>query len=675
MATPTRRRALPRLAALAAATVVAAGALSVAPATAAAATDRPGEGIYAGTDVSDLVLTIGADSTSRNLAWYSSRNDVHFVQVVKEGEEFTNDTPAIEAWRPGKTTSLEYNQFATLSGLEPNTTYSYRVGSAKTGWTQPLSFTTGAGTGDFEFLLFGDPQVGASGNLAADEAGWVDTVDLATQSHPGAEMLFSVGDQVEVSFNERHYDAFLAPRQLREMPLATVNGNHDVGSKAYEQHFNLPNVNKAAGRAALPTSSGGDYWFIYNDVLFVVLNSNNPDVNAHEQFVRDVVAAHGDEATWKVMSFHHSIFSVAGHYKDLDVRRMRESFPPLISELGFDVVLQGHDHSYTRSYLLDENGRPAQELEESGQDLVEANDGEVLYLTANSASGSKFYDVKAPDAEYASVINQENIRNYTKVDVTADTLTFDTYRSEPSGGGETNSLVDSVVLTRAAEEPDPVPPAPEPDPEPPAPEPDPQPEPPVPDPNPNEPGDKGPGAGETGPGEQGPGPRPAGPDAPTGDEGDPDGRPPRGEDAGRPDGQGGPEGGTGEVDETGGTGEPGREDEAGEETKPGEPSGAPAPGGTGEVEQAGATEPNEPEDEADAPADGESEVPDDQAPEAGPAGSRPAAGENAPAHPEAAGRPAGGALARTGDELLAALGAGLALVAIGGALVVARRRS
>ncbi|EJZ82064.1 LPXTG-domain-containing protein cell wall anchor domain, partial [Corynebacterium otitidis ATCC 51513] len=33
------------------------------------------------------------------------------------------------------------------------------------------------------------------------------------------------------------------------------------------------------------------------------------------------------------------------------------------------------------------------------------------------------------------------------------------------------------------------------------------------------------------------------------------------------------------------------------------------------------------------------------------------------------------ALARTGDELLAALGAGLALVAIGGALVVARRRS
>ncbi|WP_198525787.1 purple acid phosphatase family protein, partial [Corynebacterium otitidis] len=576
MTTPTRRRALPRLAALAAATVVAAGALSVAPVTAAAATDRPGEGIYAGTDVSDLVLTIGADSTSRNLAWYSSRNDVHFVQVVKEGEEFTNETPAIEAWRPGKTTSLEYNQFATLSGLEPNTTYSYRVGSAKTGWTQPLSFTTGAGTGDFEFLLFGDPQVGASGNLAADEAGWVDTVDLATQSHPGAEMLFSVGDQVEVSFNERHYDAFLAPRQLREMPLVTVNGNHDVGSKAYEQHFNLPNVNESAGRAALPTSSGGDYWFIYNDVLFVVLNSNNPDVNAHEQFVRDVVAAHGDEATWKVMSFHHSIFSVAKHYKDLNVRRMRESFPPLISELGFDVVLQGHDHSYTRSYLLDENGRPAQELEESGQDLVEAGDGEVLYLTANSASGSKFYDVKAPDAEYVSVINQEKIRNYTKVDVTADTLTFDTYRSEPSGGGETNSLVDSVVLTRASEEPDPEPPAPEP--EPPAPGPDPE---------PNEPGDKGPGAGETGPG-----PRPEDPDGPTGDEDDPEGRPPRGEDAGRPDGQGGPEEGPGEVDETGGTGEPGREDEAGEETTPGEP---------GREDEAGEeTTPGEPgrEDEA-----------------------------------------------------------------------------
>ena len=140
-----------------------------------------------------------------------------------------------------------------------------------------------------------------------------------------------------------------------------------------DRHYNVPNLDKTAGAAATETSSGGDYWFIYNDVLFVVINSNNNDIAAHEQFIRDVVAEHGDEAKWKVMSFHHSIFSVARHYKDLDVRRMRESFPPLISELGFDVVLQGHDLSYTRSYLLDENGRPAQELEESGQDLVEAN--------------------------------------------------------------------------------------------------------------------------------------------------------------------------------------------------------------------------------------------------------------------------------------------------------------
>ena len=75
----------------------------------------------------------------------------------------------------------------------------------------------------------------------------------------------------------------------------------------------------------------------------------------------------------------------------------------------------------------------------------------------------KYYDIEAPDAEYASVINQEKVRNYTKVDVTDDELTFATYRSEENADGEqVNSVVDQVVLSRDAAE-DPEPPAPQPE--------------------------------------------------------------------------------------------------------------------------------------------------------------------------------------------------------------------
>ena len=422
-----------------------------------------GDERLANADVENLVLNIGSDETQRNLAWYSENPDEQAVQLVEAGQEFGEAAVTVPAEVQGETTSGEYNHFATLTGLKPNTAYNYRVGSEESGWTKPIPFHTGAGAGDFSFLVFGDPQVGASGNLPADEAGWVDTVNVATKTHPESEFLFSVGDQVEHADNEEEYDSFFAPDQIREQPLVTVNGNHDVGSKAYEQHYNVPNLDKTAGAAATETSSGGDYWFIYNDVLFVVINSNNNDIAAHEQFIRDVVAEHGDEAKWKVMSFHHSIFSVADHVDDDEIKLMRSTFPQVFSELGFDVVLQGHDHSYTRSYVLDGEGKPAREDEVAAQDEVVAADDEVLYLTANSASGSKYYDIEAPDAEYASVINQEKVRNYTKVDVTDDELTFATYRSEENANGEqVNSVVDQVVLSRDAAE-DPEPPAPQPE--------------------------------------------------------------------------------------------------------------------------------------------------------------------------------------------------------------------
>ncbi|MFF2052561.1 immunoglobulin-like domain-containing protein [Leifsonia sp. NPDC058194] len=70
-------------------------------------------------------------------------------------------------------------------------------------------------------------------------------------------------------------------------------------------------------------------------------------------------------------------------------------------------------------------------------------------MTANSASGSKYYNVIAPNAWYASVINQEKVRNYSHVSVTGGAITITTLRSQQNGTEKpVNSVVDEVTLTR-----------------------------------------------------------------------------------------------------------------------------------------------------------------------------------------------------------------------------------
>src|SRR5262249_17015234 len=86
----------------------------------------------------------------------------------------------------------------------------------------------------------------------------------------GATAGVSGGDQVEVAGVETQWTAFLAPDELRTYPWVATIGNHDVGSKAYEQHLWTPNTDRALSHYTTGANrSGGDYWFIYKNVLFI----------------------------------------------------------------------------------------------------------------------------------------------------------------------------------------------------------------------------------------------------------------------------------------------------------------------------------------------------------------------------------------------------------------------
>ncbi|MGW5265007.1 fibronectin type III domain-containing protein [Microbispora sp. NPDC004025] len=437
-----------------------------------------------------VVLGVGADETQRVVSWYSSAGTAQVVQVAPASKVVDGRFPANAVTFPATVAANVvnggYNAHATIDSLKQNTAYAYRVG-AEGSWSPTYSFTTQDFNGNnLDFLFFGDPQIGSSGNVAKDGAGWEDTLNVALAANPKAELLVSGGDQVETANTETQWDAFLAPDKLRQHPWAATIGNHDVGGKAYEQHFWTPNTDRSAPyyNGASTTRSGGNYWFMYKNVLFIDINSNaysNGSDAAHVGYITDVVKAHGAKAKHTVLIYHHAIYSPAAHANDSDNKVRRQDFPTAFSKLGVDLVLQGHDHSYSRSYVL-KNGQKANQDEQPGATEVSKGPGGVIYVTANSASGSKYYDLTAPvvgsdfgpdplnpKSHWAnSVENQEHVRTYVRVQVRGNKLVVENIRSGtcaapnaavelgkvkwcgPDNGAtaapEVGSLVDKVVI-------------------------------------------------------------------------------------------------------------------------------------------------------------------------------------------------------------------------------------
>ncbi len=468
-----------------------AGAGAVALGVAFAGVAFAGEAAHAAgtTTIKDIVLGVGADETQRYVTWYADASTDSVVKLERTSDldaggfdadavDYAAAVTATTGTSGGDVGRFPYRGSVLLDTLRANTAYSYEIVASDGSVSPTYGFKTGNfGLGDgFEFAAFGDPQLGADSNqnslstspdLKEDAAGWADTLKVlqsdATDDALPLELLTSTGDQIESANVESQWDAWFAPDQLRTLPYAAAIGNHDSSDLGYKYHFSLPNNDVTTPE--LQTAAGGDYWYTYKGVLFVVINSNAQSSTkdpAHVAFVTKAVQAN-PHAKWRVVSYHHSIYSPASHANDSDNIARRPTYTKAFSDLGINLVLQGHDHSYSRSYVVENDGSGADRQnadEAAGADNVVEGPGGVVYITTNSASGSKYYALTDPiagtsDATHVgkytiqtmpwapagasatngtaagthalhwanSVENQDNVRTYLKVGVTANKLT------------------------------------------------------------------------------------------------------------------------------------------------------------------------------------------------------------------------------------------------------------
>lgn len=322
----------------------------------------------------------------------------------------------------------------TMTDVEMGATYAYTVGYGDT-FTDIDTFTT-KDSKHYNFIFVGDPQIGA-GSEDTDAEGWATTVTAALTKFEDTSFILSAGDQVEKATSDSQYEGFFSAEELTSVPFAPTNGNHDT-SVLYSYHFNVPNESDYGGLESESEEGdilyyGGDYWFTFGKALFMVLNTNNSSAASHSTFMEEAINANTD-AAWKVVVFHHSLYSSARHVDDVD--DLRTSLVPVMDEHDIDIVLSGHDHFYARSYPLTdfEVAEDNSNVDENGR--VVDPDGTV-YFTADSASGSKYYPFTYTEGYtnyYLAAYSQPNVPSYLNVEVEelayGDTFTVSAYITE-----------------------------------------------------------------------------------------------------------------------------------------------------------------------------------------------------------------------------------------------------
>lgn len=349
----------------------------------------------------------GNPQTSRAFTWHTKSPDAATVLQLAPGSgvasfdgkdvlTFYGTTSQIRA----KDGVLRGVHKVEATDLAAGTRYTYRVGNGeKDGWSQPAEFETEAmGTKEFTFINVTDSQ----GITDDDFKLWGQTLGRAFETFPDAKFIIHNGDLTEDPEDESAWYSFFrhAEPWLRSSALMPVTGNHDeIDGKAepFLSHFNLPeNGEKSA-------NPGTSYSFDYGPVHFVFLNTESK-VKKQAEWLRADLAA--TNQPWIIVALHQ------GPYGGKQKKSIVEHWVPLFDEFGVDLVLQGHNHEYSRSYPL------------KGNQITEEGTGTVYVVT--NASGRKL-NKKKDDQFYHRVHLQNGKPMFAGIRIQENALAYEAY--------------------------------------------------------------------------------------------------------------------------------------------------------------------------------------------------------------------------------------------------------
>lgn len=374
-----------------------------------------------------VVSTFGKNpETGRNFTWITpldTKNGVveYCVKDKFKGFDKVNiQSATAKSYKTNTDNDTRIIHKVELVNLKPGTEYVYRVGIKGYYSEQGVFRTAAKDLTSFTFINITDTQ----GTSISDYKVWKGTLDKALEKFPDARFLIHTGDMVDNGQDIGQWDNFteVARKELIKLPIVPVVGNHEMlnsnktnnNAKNYTDRFDTPQVQGTG--APLGTVYSFDYGNAHIAVMNTQCGGNN--LKSQGEWLRNDMAK--SLKKWKIVALHRGPYGAT--YDTTDIRK---AWVPIFDELGIDLVLQGHDHNYMRSYPM-KNGV-----------AVKPGKG-TIYMVGNTG-GVKFYPLKS--RSWQAVDLQPRVPMYISVTVSSTKMVIRAYDNK-------NKLRDSFIVNK-----------------------------------------------------------------------------------------------------------------------------------------------------------------------------------------------------------------------------------
>ncbi|WP_017611604.1 purple acid phosphatase family protein [Nocardiopsis salina] len=375
-----------------------------------------------------ILLSPTADpATSQTVTWRTTdqaHTQLH-IAPASDPEQITT----VAASATGQAQGTFYT--ATATGLQPDTDYRYRVGDGADQISPWQHFTTAAqGAEPFTFLSFGDVQTDIT-----DGAGPV--IEAALQAEPDAEVAVHAGDLIDDANDEQQWNQWYGAfgEATGTMNHVAAPGNHEYSLLNLSQYWPL----QLPGPGNGPDTGGTDLAETvghtdHQGVRFIALNSNYRDaaplspgswLDEQAQWLEQTLAS--NPHPWTVVTFHHPLLS---NNPGRDNAPLRDAWLQILEEHDVDLVLAGHDHSYSRGNLT-----------EHRTDEQDVHTGPVYAVTV---TGPKMYEAGQDNwTDHGAEVRVQATDTQTFQSVQVEDGQLD-YRALTASG----EVVDSFTITK-----------------------------------------------------------------------------------------------------------------------------------------------------------------------------------------------------------------------------------
>ena len=152
--------------------------------------------------------------------------------------------------------------------------------------------------------------------------------------------VFHTGD-LTLDGEPAHYQILFKNLELIDkIPFYPVLGNHDVNTQLFFDYFKLPH---------------NEEWYVveHDDLFTIFLNGNKAIHQQSEQYkwLEEQLENASKTDKFKIIIIHQNSYSSGIH--DGDGIRLQKIVVPLFEKFNVDIVFNGHEHTYERSFVND----------------------------------------------------------------------------------------------------------------------------------------------------------------------------------------------------------------------------------------------------------------------------------------------------------------------------------